>query len=388
METGKKRLKIAFITSYDPEDKNSWSGTIYQIIQALQSCGDLYYIGPVKTRVRFIPRLFNYLAHLMGKNYAYVHNNRISKAYARKIERELSEGSFDLIFAPSASAEIAHLETDLPIVYLSDTTFSLINEYYNDYFSNLLNISKKEADFIERSAIRKADLLVYPSEWVANSAVNEYGADESNVFVVPFGANLAEIPSENIVLQRKKSDKCRLLFLGVEWERKGGKIAFETLLELEKLGIEAELTVCGCTPPPEFSHKNMMVIPFLDKTDHVQRKELDGLFLKSDFLLLPTRNEAYGIVFCEASAFGLPAITTNTGGVSGVISNDKNGFMLSMDAKAIDYAELIRDIYIDDNRYYKLVKSSRETFDEKLNWDIWAKEVCKLINEFLNNHKE
>lgn len=387
METDKKCLKIAFITSYDPEDKNSWSGTIYHIIQALQSCGDLYYIGPVKTRLRFIPRGFNYLAHIIGKNYAYVHNNFISKAYAKKIEQELAEGSFDLIFAPSASAEIANLKTNLPIIYLSDTTFALINEYYNEYFSNLLDISKKDANFVEKCAIRKADLLLYPSKWVADSAINDYGADESKVFVVPFGANLDEIPSKDIVLKREKSDKCKLLFLGVDWERKGGKIAFKTLLELEKLGIESELTVCGCIPPEDFSHKNMVVIPFLDKTDIDQRRELNELLLKSDFLILPTRNEAYGIVFCESSAFGLPIITTDTGGVSGVVTNGQNGFMLPMDAEPREYAQLIHDIYQDDEKYYKLVKSSREIFDKKLNWDIWATKVCKLMNEIIKDTK-
>lgn len=387
MEKYNNHLKIAFVTSYDPNDKNSWSGTIYHINQALQRCGDVHYVGPVKTKIRFIPRAFNHLAHLIGKNYAYIHNSLLSKAYARKIEHELSKGSFDLIFAPSACTEIAYLKTDLPIVYLSDITFSLINDYYNDYFSNLLDVSKRDAEFIEGSTIKKADLLLYPSEWVAKSAINDYGADESKVFVIPFGANFDTIPSKDTILQKKKSNNCKLLFLGVDWERKGGKIAFETLLELEKLGIEAQLTVCGCIPPDEFSHKNMTVIPFLDKADPAQRKELDELFLGSDFLLLPTRNEAFGMVFSESSAFGLPVITTDTGGVSGVIDNGQNGFMLSIDAKASEYAELIRDIYQDDEAYYKLVKSSRETFDKKLNWDIWVKNVCKLINELLNSKK-
>jgi glycosyltransferase involved in cell wall biosynthesis len=127
----------------------------------------------------------------------------------------------------------------------------------------------------------------------------------------------------------------------------------------------------------------MTVIPFLDKNDKVQSKELNNLFLKSDFLLLPTRSEAYGVVFCEANAFGLPVITTDTGGVSSVIESGKNGFMLPINAKGIDYAKLIKDIYMDDEKYYGLVLSSRETFEEKLNWDSWAKTVCKLINRIV-----
>src|SRR5207248_5141279 len=141
--------------------------------------------------------------------------------------------------------------------------------------------------------------------------------------------------------------------------RKGGEIAFETLIELEKLGIEAELIICGVVPPPEFTHKRMTVIPYLNRKEEQQRREMEELFETSDFLFLPTRGEAYGMVFCEASSFGLPSITTNTGGVSGAVRDGENGYMLSPDARGPEYAELIARIYRDDRHYGELVKSSR-----------------------------
>jgi glycosyltransferase involved in cell wall biosynthesis len=379
-----KRLKIAYITDKDYNDKNSWSGTIYRIGQSLQEhCGDVYPIGPLKTRLKYVPIITNHLTtHLMGKNYDVTHSSIISKAYARKINKKLNENEFDIIFAPTAFNEIAYLDVDIPIVYLSDATFSLFVDY-RKYCSNLLDRSIKESNNIEKLAINKANLLLFSSRWAANSAINDYGADESKVFVVPFGANLDKIPDKNLILQKKKSKKCKLLYLGVQWERKGGDIAFDTLLELEKLGIEAELVVCGVIPPEEFKHKNMTVIPFLDKNNEQQSKELEKLFIESDFFILPTRREAFGIVFCEASAFGLPSIATDTGGVSGVITNKENGFMLPLDAKAADYAELIKKIYLDDELYYNLVKSSRELFENQLNWDQWGKTVFKLINNML-----
>jgi len=383
--TDDRRIKIAYVTVKDHNDKNSWSGTNYRIAQALEKhCGDVYYVGPLKTRLRYITEKIDFLtSNLLGKHYAFDHNNIISKAYARKINRKLKEDDFDIIFAPAASTEIAHLEVDIPIIYLSDTTITLFFDYFKDYYSNLLDLSKKEAYNIEKSAINKADLLIYSSKWAADSAINDYGADESKVFVIPFGANIDKIINRKTVLNKKKSDVCKLLFLGVEWERKGGDIAFDTLLELEKLGIGAELTVCGVIPPEEFKHKNMNVIPFLDKNDKNQSKKLEELFLKSDFLLLPTRRDCTPIVYSEASSFGLPVITTDTGGVSGVITNGKNGFMLSLDAKGADYAKLIKEIYLDNELYYNLVKSSRKLFEEKLNWDTWGKTVSTLINDIL-----
>lgn len=380
-----KRHKIAFITAADARDKRSRSGTLHYMAKALEKyCGDVFYLGPLSTGMERITHFLNDVSlKLFKKGYAYEHSILLSFAYARIIRNKLKDESFDVIFAPVASTELSLLATEVPIIYTADATFSLISDYYPDYFSRQLKISREEGNYIEQSAILKADLLLYPSNWAANSAINEYGADESKVNVIPYGANIDDYPVKEIILNKKKTDKCQLLFLGVDWERKGGEIAFETLLELDKLGINAELTICGCIPPDEFKHGRMNVIPYLDKNDEVQSQKLQELFLKSDFLLLPSRTEAYGVVFCEANAFGLPAITTDTGGISGVIEEGINGFMLPLNARGNEYAKIIQKVYEDEEMYYQLIKSSRETFEEKLNWDCWGKKTKTLINQLL-----
>lgn len=350
--------------------------------QALQKhCGDVSYVGPLRSKLQIVGKLCNKASNLLLKQ-KYNHGQSIllARQYAKIVSRKIFEKSFDLIFAPAASAEISFLNTGIPIVYSSDTTFALMSSYYPE-FSKLVKRSIWEGNVIEELAIKKARLLLYPTQWAAQSAIKDYHADKAKVHIVPFGANLDEIPAREIILKKKKSDRCRLLFLGVSWQRKGGDIAFETLLGLEELGIQSELIVCGCTPPSAFSHERMIVIPFLDKSDERQRKELTNLFLKSDFLLLPTRSECYGIVFCEANAFGLPVITTNTGGVSGVIKQGENGFMLPITAKGTDYAEIIFTIYRDDQCYHQLIKASRAAFDDRLNWDTWAITVRRIIDK-------
>ncbi|MDP3067018.1 MAG: glycosyltransferase, partial [Methanobacteriaceae archaeon] len=81
------------------------------------------------------------------------------------------------------------------------------------------------------------------------------------------------------------------------------------------------------------------------------------------------------------NAFGFPVITTETGGISGVIKQGRNGFMLPLDASPNKYAQLIIDIYKNEKKYYQLIISSREKFDKKLNWDVWGLSFCKLIRE-------
>ena len=127
----------------------------------------------------------------------------------------------------------------------------------------------------------------------------------------------------------------------------------------------------------------MTVIPFLDKKDEQDSERLAHLLATSDFLLLPTRSECYGIVFCEANAYGLPVMTTRTGGIPGVVEDGENGFMLPMSAGGSDYAKLIADILSDEGRYANLRKSSRAAFDERLNWDAWGARLMDLIAQIL-----
>jgi glycosyltransferase involved in cell wall biosynthesis len=383
-----KTIKIAFLTSHKLDDRRtSWPGTDSYIVRALQKyCGDISFLDPIDAPFEMlIGRIFKYSSKFFfKKRFVYEHCFLVAKRCAKVATQRLAGRSFDVIVAPAGATVVAFLETDIPIVLVEDATYGLLFDYYV-WFSHLLKRSAYEMNTIQNLALKRANAVLCHSTWAARSAIEEYATDPRKVHVVPVGANLDEGPPREVALGRKKSDHCRLLFLGTDWQRKGGEIAFETLLKLEELGISAELIVCGCTPPKRFSHERMKVIPFLNKNDERQHKELEQLFMMSDFLLLPTRADTFGMVFCEANAFGLPAITTNTGGVPEAVRDGENGFLLPLDARGDAYAEVIATIYRDDQRYAELVKSSRAAYENRLNWDAWGVAVKKIIADLLEH---
>lgn len=383
-----RTIKIGFVGSSPADGRilSSWPGTQYFMKKALTAHGgDVIQIGPVRASLEVIGRLAGKAAQMvLRKRYDYRHSIILSKKLARMIEPQIFGREFDVLFVPATSTEAAYISDGPPIVYTSDATFAALLNYYPIY-SDLLSISVTEGDSLERRTIQRASLDIYPSDWAGQSAIQDYGADSSRVHVVPYGANLEseDIPSRETVLSRCPSGTCRLLFIGVDWERKGGDIAFETLLALLKMNLPTELVVCGCVPPPVYVHERMKVVPRLDKSDPRQRKELSDLFMSSDFLVLPTRGECYGMVFCEASAFGVPSIATATGGVSGAIADGRNGFLMPKDATGRDYADAIFGIYRDAAGYRELCRTSRREFDDRLNWDTWGGEVTRLMAEMI-----
>ena len=174
-------------------------------------------------------------------------------------------------------------------------------------------------------------------------------------------------------------DKCRLLFVGREWERKGGEIAFETLLALERLGVPTELTIVGCEPPERFRHPNLRVIAFLNQNNAAERAELENLYLKSHFFLLPTRAECFSIALCEANAYGLPILSSQTGGLGELVHEGTNGFLLPLDARGGAIAAKIHGIYNLPAAYASLRESSRDSFECRLNWDSWGRKMEKVL---------
>lgn len=386
MENEQRRLNVAILTAntLDDRKRSSWGGTVDRITQTLQRhCGDVHHIGAIPSRKKLLGKVINKASRtLLKKNYLFNHTFSLARSYAKAAAPRLAGHDFDVIIAPSGGTEIAFLETDIPVVLIEDANFALLHNYYAEY-SNLVKRSAYETNALEQLAVDKASLVLHPSEWARQSTIKSYHASPEKVRAVPFGANFDTPPPIEIVENRKRSDSCRLFFIGVDWVRKGGEIAFETLLKLEELGVQAELIICGCVPPAQFSHERMRVIPYLDKRIESQRKEFEGLFATSDFLFLPTRSECYGMVFCEASAYGLPVISTSTGGVSGAVTEGENGFLLPLEARGAEYAELIARVYRDEEGYAALVKSSRAAFDAHLNWDAWGVTVTGLIHEML-----
>jgi glycosyltransferase involved in cell wall biosynthesis len=374
-----RRYKIGFLTSFNPLDKRKLSGITYHFLQAVQhNLGDTEVLGPMKSR-KLLTGILNRIGRKFNKSYNIDHSIFMAFNYARFFNKRLKGKQFDLIIAPRSSTEIAFLKTRIPILYYSDTTFASLYNYYS-WFSNFMPLSVREGNYIEKLALRNASWLVFTSKWAADSAIKDYHADPTKIYIIPFGANLDEIPPRELVLKDKPFDICKLLFLGVEWERKGGEIAFETLKELKNRGVKAELTICGCIPPSFFSDDDLRIIPFINKNNNDEYKRFEQILLQHHFLILPTRAECFGTVFCEASAFGIPSITTDTGGVGGAVVNGINGFRLPFNARGDAYAEKIISIWSDIRGKYKpLSVSSRDYYEHSLNWDVVTEKIRSVI---------
>lgn len=379
-------MKIFFVTTYDAQDIRSWSGTPYYLSKSFLEAGiEVEFIGNLKSLTnKFLPfRIKNFLFNKFLKEklgiYQSFYEPRNLKYISSQVQKQIDKTKDGIVFSPGA-IPIAYLDTTKPIVLWTDATFAVMHNYYEN-FKKLNKNTIRNCHLYEKKVLNRSNLAIFSSKWAADSAIRDYGAAPEKVRVIAYGANInSKITSINIseINSKKSRSVCKLLFIGQDWKRKGAEIAIKVAKELNKKNIKPELTIVGCVPPetsvfPEFIH----ILGFIDKSKKEGEILINKLYSESHFFILPTIAECTPVVFSEANSFGLPVITTNTGGISSIIRNDINGRMFDVEMDISSCASYIGNIFRNYDQYENY---SLKSFNEYLTTLNWKVSVDKCIN--------
>lgn len=383
--------RVAYVTSYDAQDVRNWSGTGYHIAQALQDQGlELDYIGPLRTRVTPLAMFKRAYYRARGKIYLKDRDVAVAAGYARQVAEALRTRPPEVVFSPG-TLPVAKLEIDPPIVVWTDATFAGLIETYPAY-RTLCSETIRMGHALEAEALARCARVVYSSEWAADSAVRDYGVDRSKIRVISFGANVdGERSPEDLqaLVAARSRTRLKLLFLAVDWHRKGGDIALEVAAELHAAGLPVELDIVGCLPP-----EGTLVPAYvrchgrISKATAEGRAQLERLIAESHFLVLPTRADCTPVVLAEANAFGVPGVAPEVGGIGSLIRAGHNGHMVSARAPASDYASYIAGCWQDEARYHDLALSSYAEYSTRLNWKSAGRTMRALLAEVASEHRQ
>ncbi len=163
-----------------------------------------------------------------------------------------------------------------------------------------------------------AEHVVYVSRMI-RKLVCDAGAPLPTGTVCPQGVNLD-------VFQRRPFrpivGKVRLLFVGRVHPAKAPDVAIDTLRELRRRGVDAELTIAGAAISNRYLEQLMAQVAdaglerHVDFLGHVPRRQLPGVYRDSDIFLFPLRwqEEAQGLTYMEAIGCGVPVVAFPTGG--------------------------------------------------------------------------
>ena len=183
----------------------------------------------------------------------------------------------------------------------------------------------------ERAYTRRADLVLARTEWAARAFIDECRVASDRVHFSPHGVDLAiwQRPP-----QRSANRAPRLLFVGNDFERKGGPLLLDVFRRL--LIGRAELHLLTSNPPAELPPGVVV-----HERQPANSPGLRNIYLGCDIAVLPTRGDYSPLALMEAMACGLPVVSTPVGGVPEIVADGRTGLLVPVgDGRALGEALL------------------------------------------------
>ncbi len=228
--------------------------------------------------------------------------------------------------------------------------------------------------WLNRRAMQGAARLISSSQWARQSLIDDYGISPSKIEVIPYGTDLAfwDNPGSK---PAHPEGKVRLLFVGGDFERKGGKL----LLDCFKTTFADSCELHLVTKAPVEASNNVFVYPNIQANS----PELQAIFRQADIFVLPTEADCYPNAIIEAMAAGLPVVSTNIGAIDEMVQEGESGYLLPpRDGPALSKAltRLVEDAELRREMGHKARQAAEINHDaQKIGQSLLA--LCKSLSE-------
>lgn len=168
----------------------------------------------------------------------------------------------------------------------------------------------------ERAVYREAEIIACFSGNVARSLARDYGVAPSRVRVVGAGANVFPLHAPRC------DDGNTILFVGREFQRKGGPILLDAFARLRRRVPTARLLVAGPRRRPRSLPEGAFFL------GPVAFEELPALLSQSTVFAMPTLAEPFGLAFLDAMACGVPCVGTRIEAIPEIIREGETGLLV------------------------------------------------------------
>jgi len=228
---------------------------------------------------------------------------------------------------------------------------------------------------------------------IDNSQVAYLNKISNKIAIIPNGVNLkdfADFPTEDKLIIRDKynikKDRAVIIFIGALDRAHYFKRLDLLFLALKRLKDRVHLLIIGegnlkkYYEQLAYQMKLKEDITFIGK---VKNQEIGMYLIQSDFLVLPSDNESFGIVLIEAMACKKTVIATNLPAIKSIIKDEKNGLLFKKGNEE-DLAEKIEILAKHKDYTRKLGEAGFEVVRNKFTWFKVAKNLEELYLSIIN----
>ncbi len=242
---------------------------------------------------------------------------------------------------------------------------------YPDISKSYIN---KALDY-ETRLYKRLNLIFPMSQWLANSFVKDFGADENKVIPVGAGINLPVILDTT---GRSYGSK-RILMVGKDFTRKGGEILLAAFAKVKKSIPDAELRLIG--PSLNNLPEGVSCTGFLKKNNPEDLQKLLKEYFDARVFVIPSLYEPFGISFVEAMAHRLPCIGTNICAMPEIIEDGRTGFLVEPGDQYMLANRLI-ELLDSEDQCKEMGCAGYDHYEKNYTWDVVVSKIIDVIESY------
>jgi len=226
---------------------------------------------------------------------------------------------------------------------------------------------------MEADAYQRADRVFTTSEFARKSLIEDYGCPPQRVTAVGWAPNLAADDEGGVGARGHKSKERSVLFVGIDWERKGGPLLVEAFRRLRRTDKNVELRIVGCHP--RLRGDGIRVLGRLSPA--AVRAEYE----RASVFCMPSWVEPSAAAYLEAAACGLPVVATRVGATPECVQHGQTGYLC--DAGNVEcLTESLGDLLDRPDEAQRMGAEGRR-IAAQLTWESVAEKIALGISQVL-----
>lgn len=318
-------LRVAVVADGAPSDPSTNSGVARGVLDALRADPRVEVVAEIDSTPPRLSRLIN--AALSFRMRRHQWRNTARKGWLSTRLRS-SRRDRALRDAPTTQLVIhvrnTYLPSRIPYVAFLDGAASISQRSWPEW--TLPALDYKIRLHQEKRYLSSAVAVFTAGDHVRAELRAVYGIEEKRAYTIGGGINFdinsIELPDRS----SRPRHAVRLLFVGTEFERKGGPQLLKAFERSQQLVPELELVIVG--PSPEAS-STWPLRNVLWAGRVASRDAMADFYRSADIFCLPSVYEPYGLAVQEAMAFGLPSIVSDTGALDWMIGGNVGGIVVA-----------------------------------------------------------
>lgn len=369
--------KIIGVIDEDPFASPTWSGSSRFFFGALKDAGSLVdAIAADPGRARVLPAIArSFSRNRASWRFAFHLDPSVSKARTKVALGKLAgyaPASYDLLLQVGAWYDFRN-KIDKPILSYHDG--NLAGRLASPYGYPAISQRKIAAALRhERKVYEGIDQMFPMSKWLADSFHADFGVPFAKLEPVYAGVNLPRISEPSPA----RDEQPTLLFVGKDFERKGGRDLLEAFKIVRKEIPDLQLIIVG--PTLAAAPDGVQCVGFLDKSRPEDLDRLLGLYARSQVFVLPSLYEPFGIAFAEAMAHRMPCIGTAICAMPEIIVDGETGYVVPPKNPALLAARLL-DILKNPGQRSQMGAAGFARYERLFTWKSVARRILDKVRD-------